>query len=192
MVSRACLLAAWLEGLVVELLREFRGVKPQVGNSVYIDQASVVIGQVTIGDDCSVWPLAVLRGDMHTITIGNRTNVQDGAVLHITHAGPYNASGWPLSIGDDVTIGHQAVVHGCTVGSRVLIGMGAVLMDGVVVEDDVIVAAGALVPPGKVLRSGWIYKGNPCQASRELTPEERQFFQYSAKTYVDLKNQYMG
>ena len=173
-------------------IRVFDGVAPQLGDRVYVDASSVVIGKVVLGADASVWPMAVVRGDMHTITIGARSNVQDGAVLHITHAGRFNESGWPLVIGDDVTIGHQAVIHGCTVGSRVLIGMGAVVMDGVVIEDDVIVAAGAVVSPGKTLESGYLYKGNPARPAREITDQEREFLTYSAQTYVNLKNQYIS
>ncbi|WP_323846097.1 gamma carbonic anhydrase family protein [Microbulbifer magnicolonia] len=164
---------------------------PQLGNSVYIDPQSAVIGDVTLGDDSSVWPMAVVRGDMHRIQIGARTSVQDGAVLHITHAGPFNAEGWPLIIGDDVTIGHKACLHGCTVGSRVLIGIGSIVLDGAVIEDEVVLAAGALVPPGRRLESGYLYVGAPCKQARPLSDREREFFRYSAANYVKLKNQYL-
>ncbi|MFI2811054.1 MULTISPECIES: gamma carbonic anhydrase family protein [Microbulbifer] len=164
---------------------------PQLGNGVYIDPQSAVIGDVTFGDDCSVWPMAVVRGDMHRIRIGARTSVQDGAVLHITHAGPFNEAGWPLEIGEDVTIGHKACLHGCTVGSRVLIGIGAIVLDGAVIGDEVVLAAGALVPPGKKLESGYLYVGAPCKQARPLTEKEKEFFRYSAANYVKLKNQYL-
>ncbi|SEA18653.1 gamma carbonic anhydrase family protein [Microbulbifer marinus] len=164
---------------------------PQLGNGVYVDPQSVVIGDVTLGDDSSVWPMAVIRGDMHRIRIGERTSVQDGAVLHITHAGPFNEDGWPLIIGDDVTIGHKACLHGCTVGSRVLIGIGSIVMDGAVIEDDVVLAAGALVPPGKKLESGYLYVGAPCKQARPLSDKEKEFFRYSAANYVKLKDQYL-
>jgi len=164
---------------------------PQIGNGVYIDPQSAVIGDVTLGDDCSVWPMAVVRGDMHRIQIGARTSVQDGAVLHITHAGPFNADGWPLTIGEDVTIGHKACLHGCTVGSRVLIGIGAIVLDGATIEDDVVLAAGALVPPGKILESGYLYVGAPCKKARPLSDKEKAFFRYSAENYVKLKEQYL-
>ncbi len=130
-------------------LRTYQGVSPQLGERVYIDPASVVIGDVTLGDDCSVWPMTVIRGDMHRITIGARTSIQDGSVLHITHASDFNPEGFPLTIGDDVTIGHKAILHGCTLGNRILVGMGAIVMDGAVVEDEVIIAAGAVVTPGE-------------------------------------------
>jgi carbonic anhydrase/acetyltransferase-like protein (isoleucine patch superfamily) len=172
-------------------VRAHNNESPQLGNGVYLDPQCAVIGDVTLGDDCSVWPMAVVRGDMHRIEIGARTSVQDGAVLHITHAGPFNADGWPLIIGEDVTIGHKACLHGCTVGSRILIGIGSIVMDGAVIEDEVVLAAGALVPPGKRLQSGFLYVGAPCRQARPLSEKEREFFRYSAKNYVKLKNQYL-
>lgn len=173
-------------------VRDYKGISPQLGEGAYVDPFGVVIGDVVMGKDSSVWPAAVARGDMFKIVIGDRTNVQDGAVLHGTHAGPYNPDGWGVIIGDDVTVGHQAVVHGCTIGSRVLIGMGAVIMDGVVIEDEVIVAAGSVVPPGKRLESGMVYRGNPAKPGRELTDKEREFFLYSANNYVKLKDEYLA
>lgn len=168
------------------------GISPSLGARVYVDPAARVIGDVHLGDDCSVWPAAVVRGDMHRIRIGARTSIQDGAVLHITHAGPYNPDGFPLEIGDDVTIGHRAVLHGCTIGSRVLVGIGAIVMDGAVVDDDVVIAAGALVPPGKHLASGYVYRGSPARQSRALTEKELRFFSYSAANYVRLKDRYLA
>nr|MDT0253211.1 gamma carbonic anhydrase family protein [Endozoicomonas sp.] len=150
-----------------------------------------VLGDVTIGDDSSVWPTAVIRGDMHSITIGERTSIQDGSVLHITHASDYNPNGYPLVIGDDVTVGHKAVLHGCTIKNRCLIGIGAIILDGAVIEEEVIVAAGCLVPPGKRLESGFVYKGNPATKTREISKKERSFFKYSAGNYVKLKNRYL-
>ncbi|WP_288988267.1 gamma carbonic anhydrase family protein, partial [uncultured Cobetia sp.] len=153
-------------------IRSFKGLTPRLGERVFVDPASVVLGDVALGDDSSVWPLAVIRGDMHRIRIGARTSVQDGAVLHITHASDFNPGGYPLEIGDDVTIGHKAVLHGCTIHDRVLVGMGAIVMDGVVVEDEVIIAAGALVPPGKRLEGGHVYAGNPAKALRPIKDSE--------------------
>ncbi|WIO74257.1 gamma carbonic anhydrase family protein [Porticoccaceae bacterium LTM1] len=173
-------------------LRPHHGKSPQLGKRVYIDPACTVIGDVVLGDDCSVWPATVIRGDMHRIRIGQRCSVQDGSVLHITHASDYNPAGWPLTIGDDVTIGHKAVLHGCTVGSRVLVGVGAIVMDGAVVEDEVIVGAGCMVPPGKTLESGYVYVGNPAKQLRPLSDKERQFFRYTAGNYVKLKDQYLS
>jgi carbonic anhydrase/acetyltransferase-like protein (isoleucine patch superfamily) len=172
-------------------LRSYRGHRPVLGSGVYVDPAAVVIGDVILGDDCSVWPCAVVRGDMHQIRIGSRTSIQDNAVLHITHASDFNPGGWPLTIGDDVTIGHGACLHGCTIGSRVLIGIGATVLDGAVVEDEVVIGAGTLVPPGKRLESGFLYVGSPCKQARPLKDSERRFFQYSAQNYVKLKNEYL-
>lgn len=173
-------------------VRTYQGKTPRLGDKVFIDRSSVVIGDVEIGSDSSVWPLTVIRGDMHRIRIGQRTSVQDGSVLHITHASDFNPGGYPLIIGDDVTIGHQAMLHGCTIGNQVLIGMKAMVMDGVVIEDNVIVAAGALVPPGKILESGFMYVGSPAKKSRPLTEKELRFFPYTAANYVKLKNQHLA
>jgi len=172
-------------------VRHFGGHSPTLGQRVFIDPSAVVLGDVTLGDDVSVWPQVAIRGDMHTIKVGARTSVQDGCILHITHAGPYNADGWPLTIGCDVTIGHNAVLHGATIGDRVLIGMGAIVMDGAVVESDVVVAAGALVTPGKTLKSGFLYAGSPARQMRELRTREMDYFVYSANNYVQLKNQHI-
>jgi len=173
-------------------VRPFGGRRPRLGARVFIDPSAAVIGAVTLGDDCSVWPQAAIRGDVHEIRIGARTSVQDGAVLHVTHAGPYNPEGFALEIGDDVTIGHAAILHGCRIGNRVLIGMGAIVMDGAVVGDDVVIAAGALVPPGRTLAGGMLYKGSPAQPARALGPEEMAFFIYSAAHYVKLKDRHLG
>ena len=173
-------------------IRSFNNNMPVLGARVYIDDSAMIIGDVTISDDSSVWPGAVIRGDMNRIRIGARTSIQDGAVLHITHASDYNPAGFDLTIGNEVTVGHKAVLHGCTIHSRSLIGIGSVILDGAVVEEEVIVAAGSLVPPGKRLERGFLYKGNPVSKARALTEKERQFFAYSAQNYVGLKNQYLN
>lgn len=173
-------------------IRPFKGITPKLGERVFVDDSAVVIGDVALGDDCSVWPQTVIRGDMHRIRIGARTSVQDGSILHITHAGPFNENGWPLSIGDESTIGHRVVLHGCEIGNRVLIGNGAIVMDGAVIEDHVIVGANALVPPGKHLVSGYLYIGSPCKQVRELTEKEQLFFSYTANNYVNLKNDHIA
>lgn len=173
-------------------VRAFNGITPKLGKGVFIDSSAVVIGDVVLGDDVSVWPCAVIRGDMHYIRVGSRTSVQDSVVLHITHASEnFNPGGFPLNIGEDVTIGHAAVLHGCTVGNRVLIGIGAIVNDGAVIEDDVILGAGALVPPGKRLKSGYVYVGNPVKQLRPLSEAERNFLPYSPQNYIELKNQYL-
>lgn len=171
-------------------VRRYQGITPKLGKRVFVDPSAVVLGDVDIGDDSSVWPLVVIRGDMHRIRIGRCSSIQDGSVLHITHAGPYNPDGFPLIIGDHVTVGHQAMLHGCTIGNRVLVGMGAMIMDGAVVEDEVIVGAGSLVPPGKTLKSGYLYVGRPAKPQRELTQQEREFFTYTAENYSRLKDKH--
>ncbi|AOY90981.1 gamma carbonic anhydrase family protein [Cupriavidus sp. USMAA2-4] len=171
-------------------LRSFQGKTPQLGDRVFVDASAVVIGDVEIGSDSSVWPLVTIRGDMHRIRIGARTSIQDGSVLHITHAGPFNADGFPLTIGDEVTVGHKVLLHGCTIGSRILVGMGSIVMDGAVIEDEVILGAGSVVPPGKVLASGHLYVGSPARQVRALTDKERSFFSYTAGNYVKLQAQH--
>lgn len=173
-------------------LRPFKGIHPSLGERVFVDPSAVVLGDVELGDDCSVWPLTAIRGDMNHIRIGARTNVQDGAILHITHASRYNPEGYPLIIGNDVTIGHMAMLHGCTIGDRVLIGMSATVMDGAVVEDDVVIGAGSLVSPGKRLTSGKLYMGRPAKPVRDLTEKEMSFFRYSAANYTQLKDEHLA
>ncbi|HHX36042.1 MAG TPA: gamma carbonic anhydrase family protein [Gammaproteobacteria bacterium] len=173
-------------------IRIYNEILPQCGARVFVDPSAVVIGDVQLGDDCSVWPHAVIRGDMHRIRIGARSSVQDGSVLHITHAGPYNPDGYPLVIGEDVTIGHQALLHGCSIGSRVLIGMASIVMDGACIDDDVVLGAGSLVPPGKHLASGYLYVGRPARRVRALNEEEMAFFSYGAANYVRLKDDYLA
>jgi len=172
-------------------IRSHNGSTPQLGARVYVDPAATILGDLVLGDDVSVWPGAVVRADMHRIRIGARSNVQDNAVLHITHAGEYNPAGFPLEIGADVTIGHSAILHGCTVHDRALIGIGAIVLDGAVVESEVMVGAGCMVPPGKTLESGSVYVGNPARRLRPLSADERRFLTYSPQNYVALKNIYL-
>lgn len=136
-----------------------------------IDPSSVVIGNTTLGDDVSIWPLVTIRGDVHEIHIGARTNIQDGSVLHVTHRSASNPQGNPLIIGEEATVGHKAMLHGCTIGNRVLVGIGSILLDGVIVEDDVMIGAGSLVLPSKRLQSGYLYLGSPVKQIRPLTAE---------------------
>ncbi|WP_167146178.1 gamma carbonic anhydrase family protein [Pseudomonas sp. OTU750018] len=172
-------------------IRTYQQLTPQLGERVFVDASAVVLGDVEIGTDSSVWPLVVIRGDMHSIRIGERSSVQDGSVLHITHAGPFNPQGFPLNIGDEVTIGHNVTLHGCSLGNRILVGMGSIIMDGAVVQDEVVIGAGSLVPPGKVLESGYLYVGSPVKQARPLTDKERSYFSYSAANYVRLKDQHL-
>lgn len=172
-------------------IRTYQGVAPTTGEHVYIDPDSVVIGRVTLGDDVSIWPKAVVRGDVNDIHIGARSNIQDGAIVHITHEGPFTPKGFPVHIEEDVTVGHSAIIHACTIHSRVLIGMGAIVLDGAIIESDVLVAAGAVVPPGKRLESGFVYAGNPAKQLRPLKEREIEFLPYSAQNYVNLKNTFI-
>ena len=173
-------------------IRTYNSSTPRLGERAFVDASAVVIGDVEIGEDSSVWPLSVIRGDMHRIRIGARTSIQDGSVLHITHAGPFNPDGFPLIIGDEVTVGHKVTLHGCTLGNRILVGMGSIVMDGAVVQDEVIIGAGSLVPPGKVLESGFLYVGSPVKQARPLSDKERSFFAYTAGNYVKLKDQHLA
>lgn len=169
-------------------IRPFEGVMPVLGARVYVDPQACVIGRVTIGEDSSVWPMTVIRGDVNTITIGARTSVQDGSVLHVTHVGPYTPEGGPLVIGDEVTIGHKALLHACTIGDRCLVGMGSIVLDGVIVEDDVMIGAGSVVPPRKRLPARTLWLGNPARQLRVLSDREVEQLRYSALHYVKVKD----
>lgn len=173
-------------------IREYRGITPTIGNNVYIDESSVIVGEVTIGDDVSIWPLVAARGDVNTMTIGARTNIQDGTVLHVTRRSTGNPDGHALVIGEDVTVGHKCMLHGCTLGDRILVGMGAIIMDGAIVGNDIFIGAGSLVPPNKVLEAGYLYVGSPVKKVRPLNEKESAFLSQSADNYVDLKNEYLA
>lgn len=172
-------------------IRPYKGQLPRLGTGVYVDPAAVVIGDVEIGDDASIWPMCVVRGDVHYIRIGARTNIQDGAILHVTHDGPVTAGGFPLLIGADVTVGHGAILHACTIEDACLIGMGATVLDGARVMTHGFVGAGCLVPPGKVVQSGEMWLGNPGKCVRRLSDKEIEMLYYSAKHYIRLKNEYL-
>ena len=173
-------------------LRSYRGIVPKLGMRAYVDPAAVVVGDVEIGDDASFWPCAVARGDVHRIRIGARTNIQDNAVLHVTHDGPYTPGGAPLVIGADVTVGHGAILHACTIGDAVLVGMHATVLDGAVVGRHSMIGAGALVAPGKVVGEGELWIGNPARRVRTLSDAEIERLYYSARHYVKIKDEYLG
>lgn len=173
-------------------IRPYRDRLPKLGSAVYIDEAAVVIGDVELGDDASLWPCAVARGDVNRIVIGARTNVQDGAVLHVTHDGPYTPGGMPLIVGADVTIGHGAIIHACSIEDTCLIGMHATVLDGARVSRHSMVGAGAVVSPGKVIGEGELWVGNPARLLRRLTDLQIEQLHYSAQHYVRLKNEYLA
>ena len=171
-------------------IRKFEQYTPEIAESAFVDESAVVTGNVVIGADSSVWPMCSVRGDIHSIRIGERTNIQDGSILHVSHDSEFAPGGHALSIGNDVTVGHNAVVHACTVEDLCLIGIGAVLLDGSVVRSGAIVGAGSLVPPGKKLAGGYLWLGSPVKQLRELTEKEKAFLEYSAAHYVDVKNRH--
>jgi carbonic anhydrase/acetyltransferase-like protein (isoleucine patch superfamily) len=171
---------------------KFKNSLPKIGKNVYLSDKSLVVGNVTIGDDCSVWPMAVIRGDMHQIVIGEKTNIQDGCILHITHDSDYNKGGWPLHIGSEVTIGHGVILHGCTLEDQCLIGIGSKILDGAIVRKNSMLAAGSLVTPNSELESGFLYMGSPAKKVRKLSVSEMKFFSYTANNYVKLKNEYLA
>lgn len=172
-------------------IRKYRGITPRLGVSVYVDETAVLVGDISIGDHSSIWPLVAARGDVNSISIGKNTNIQDGTVLHVTRRSKSAPEGSPLVIGDNVTVGHKTMLHGCRIGNNILVGMGAIVMDDAVVEDNVIIAAGSLVPPGKTLTTGHLYVGNPVKARRKLNDAELSFLQHSADNYAILKDEYI-
>ncbi|BBN58561.1 gamma carbonic anhydrase family protein [Hydrogenovibrio marinus] len=170
-------------------LRTYNSISPIIGKESWVDDSAVVIGKCELGENVSIWPNATLRGDVNDIKIGDRTNIQDGAVVHTTHESPLTR-GSKCIVGKDVTVGHNAVLHGCIIEDESLIGMGAVVLDNAVVQKHVLVGANSLVPPGKILESGYLYVGSPVKQARPLTDEEKAFFKYSAEHYVKLKNEF--
>ena len=179
------------ESSMAQPVISFKGVSPTLGKNVYVDGSARIVGDVVLEDDASIWPLVAARGDVNKIRIGARSNIQDGSVLHVTRKSEKNPNGFPLIIGEDVTVGHKCMLHGCQLGNRILVGMGAIVMDGVVVEDDVFIGAGTLVPPNQRLESGFLYVGNPMQKKRPLNDAEMAFLKQSAVNYVVLKDEYL-
>ena len=166
---------------------------PSLCARAYVDPQASVIGDVVLGDDASVWPFTVIRGDVNFVRIGDRTNLQDGTVVHVSHDGPHaKLGGFATRIGSDVTIGHKAIIHACTIEDAVLVGMGAIVLDGAVVRKHAFVGAGALVPPGKVVGEGELWLGNPARKARMLSDAEIEALYYSAGHYVRLKDAYLA
>lgn len=178
------------------MLIQFKNKNPKIGKNVFIAEGAKVIGEVEIGDESSVWFNCVLRGDANFIKIGKRTNIQDLTMVHIWHRefnedGSLKNAGYPTNIGDDVTIGHNCVIHACTIKNRILIGMNAVIMDDSVIEDDSIVGAGSVVTKGKKFPPRSLILGNPAKVVRELKDEEIAFLKISAQNYVNFKNDFL-
>jgi carbonic anhydrase/acetyltransferase-like protein (isoleucine patch superfamily) len=171
-------------------IRPFLDLAPRIAADAWIDESAVVIGDVEVGPQASIWPLCAVRGDIHSIRIGARSNIQDGSVIHVTHDSGYNPGGFPVVIGEEVTVGHKVMLHGCSIGDNCLIGMGSIVLDGAVIESRVILGAGSLVPQGKVLEGGHLYLGSPVKQIRALTDQEQQFLDYVAGNYVKLARQH--
>jgi len=171
-------------------IRNFENHQPDIHTTTFVDETALVLGHVQIGENCSIWPMTVIRGDVNSIEIGDNTNIQDNSVLHVTHEGAYNPGGFDLKVGNNVTVGHRVILHGCHIGDSCLIGMGATIMDGVVIEPNTIVGAGSLVTPNKHLDSGHLWMGSPARKVRKLTEEEIKSIEYSAINYSKLKEQH--
>lgn len=171
-------------------IESYRDQSPRLGRDVYIHPTATVIGDVELGDEVSVWPNVVIRGDVNRIRVGKRGNVQDGSILHVSRRSERNPDGAPLLIGQDVTIGHAVILHGCEIGDECLIGMGSLVMDRAVLESRVLLGAGSLVPEGRVLETGWLYLGRPAKPVRALAPEELEHFAMQAANYARLAAEY--
>lgn len=167
-------------------VRPFDGTHPDIDPSAWIDETALILGEVRIGAESSIWPKVVVRGDIQKIAIGDRSNIQDGSVLHVSHDSEFLPGGAPLLVGDEVTVGHNVILHGCELRDRCLIGMGSIVMDRTVVQSHVVLGAGSVVPGGKVLESGYLYVGSPARRVRSLTDQELDYFEYSAQHYVRL------
>jgi carbonic anhydrase/acetyltransferase-like protein (isoleucine patch superfamily) len=168
------------------MIRTFQGIRPTIAGSAFIEETAIIIGDVVIGEESSIWFNTVVRGDVHSIRIGRRTNVQDLCVLHVTH------ETHPLVIGDEVTVGHRVVLHGCTIKDRVLIGMGAIVMDGAVIGEDSVVGAGSLVTEGMVVPPKSLIFGSPARIRRPVTEKELAWIKESAANYVRYSRQYLS
>jgi carbonic anhydrase/acetyltransferase-like protein (isoleucine patch superfamily) len=173
-------------------IRPYQGQMPRLGQRVYVDVGAHLIGDVELGDDVSLWPGVVVRGDVNYIRIGARTNVQDGTIIHVSHDGPYTRpGGYPTIIGADVTIGHGAIVHACVIEDACLIGMHATVLDGATVRKHGFVGAGAVIPPGKTVGERELWLGNPAKLVRVLSDRDVESLYYSATHYVKLKDRYL-
>jgi carbonic anhydrase/acetyltransferase-like protein (isoleucine patch superfamily) len=180
-----------LSTMALDNLAPHHGVAPRLAAGAWVHPRAAMIGEVSLGADASVWPGAVIRGDVNSIAIGEASNIQDNSVLHVSHRTPLNPAGGPLVIGARVTVGHTVILHACTIEDECLIGMGSIILDRALIRKHVLLGAGSLVPEGKVLESGHLYLGRPAKLVRKLTDEEIAYFSYSAEHYVRLARSYV-
>lgn len=172
-------------------IRLYKNIRPTVATTAYVDDSAAVIGDVVIDEDASIWPQCSIRGDVNVIRIGKRSNIQDNTVIHVTHRYPELPEGRATIVGDDVTVGHQCVLHACTIENLCLVGMGSIVLDGAILRAGTLLGAGSLVTEGKELEGGYLWMGRPAKKVRELTEQEKAYFAYSAQHYVKLKNDYL-
>ena len=166
-------------------IRKFKDFEPKIHSTAYVDADSIVIGDVTIGKESSIWPKTFVRGEVQKILIGDRTNDQDGSILHVTSDNTYTPGGVPLKIGNDVTIGHGVILHACDIEDKCLVGIGSIILDGAIIKSNSMLSAGSLVGPNKIIESGMLYKGSPAKPARELTEKELEYISFSSKHYVN-------
>jgi len=172
-------------------IKPFKQHKPVIDSKAFIDPSAVIIGQVEIGADASVWPMTVIRGDVHHIKIGALSNIQDGSILHVTHRSEHNPDGGPLVVGQGVTVGHGAILHACRIDDYCLVGMGAIILDEARMEHHCMLGAGSVLPPGKIIKTGELWVGNPAKKVKDLSQSQIDSLKYSAQHYVKLKEQYL-
>ena len=173
-------------------IRPFESHHPEIAPDAWVDETAVVIGDVSIASRSSIWPMCVIRGDVHHIDIGRETNIQDGSVLHVSHDSHYLPGGRPLTIGDGVTVGHRVMLHGCEIADGCFIGMGSTILDGAVLEAGAMLGAGSLVPQGKRLQGGYLWLGRPARRVRILSDKEQEIISYTAGHYVRLMQRHGG
>ncbi len=178
--------------MIMNNIRSFKNHHPRIADTAYIDEAAVVIGEVQIGANASVWPMCVIRGDVNHIIIGADSNIQDGSILHVTHKTAQNPKGGPLIIGKGVTVGHGAILHACDIGDYCLVGMGSTILDNARMEHHSMLGAGSVLPPGKVIRTGELWVGNPARKVKDMSQSQQDYLEYSANHYVKLKESYQG
>ncbi|MBV2091252.1 MAG: gamma carbonic anhydrase family protein [Candidatus Thiodiazotropha sp. (ex Ctena orbiculata)] len=173
-------------------IRPFESHQPQIANDAWIDETAVVIGNVHIASQASIWPMSVVRGDVHKIEIGARSNIQDGSIMHVSHDSYYLPGGRSLVIGEGVTVGHRVLLHGCEIADDCFIGMGSTILDGAVLQRGVMLGAGSLVPQGRTLEGGYLWLGRPARRVRTLTEKEQEVIAYTAEHYVKLAQRHAG